>query len=150
MTTVQGKTTSATRYRFHACLGYDEDEKQHLYSTHANLEEALLNSKSFMGLRYEQGKYIHFQTDDGKVLEPEEDYPMDYDALMGKEWYYEDQYHKYEEFGPLYPISKSNADLTKMMQEAIDETGRYIAEAGFGYFEITPFAAAEAKTEPQD
>lgn len=36
------------------------------------------------------------------------------------------------------------------MQEAIDETGRYIAEAGFGYFEITPFAAAEAKTESQD
>lgn len=149
MTTVQGKTSStSTRYRFHACLGYVEDEKQHLYSTHATMEEALMNSLSFMGLRYnESGEYIHFKTDDGEVLEPDKDYLMDYAAIISKEWYYEGRYHKEEEFGHLYPIMKSHADLTKMMQEAIDETGRYIAEAGFGYFEITPVSAAEAKTE---
>jgi len=87
MTTVQGKALStSTRYRFHACLGYVEDEKQHLYSMHAMMEEVLINSLSLMGIRYnESGEYILFKMDDGEVLEPDKDYLMDYAAIISKE-----------------------------------------------------------------
>lgn len=120
---------STHHFRFHACLGQDHDKKQDLYSTHVTLNKALENIFSFMGLNYdhEAKKHLFFRTDDGEELKPDEDYPMDYDALMGKEWYKKDKHGdlEYHDEDGYYPIVKK-ADLVKMFQDAIDKKGKYI------------------------
>lgn len=134
------------QYRFHSSLVYEKEPFKHMYSAHDTLEEALKNVMAFLGIMVNaNNEFEPFSTDDGRHLLAGKDYEVDYDSFLGREWYYDGQFH---DDGENYPVMKTRADLTKMMQEAIENSGRYYAEGGAlppgsTYFEITPVAAEQ-------
>lgn len=64
---------------------------------------------------------------------------------MGKEWFYEGRYHKEEEYGQAYPITKSNADLTKILQEKMMRRAATLPRLAWDILKSHPYAEVTAE-----